>query len=188
MLILFKGIKTDNVLIFDAEYNEGYLIQFAGILFKRVGKDVFQVSKSINTYIQLEENEKMNSFISRYTGITDNFLRSFGVPLDKGIELIEDFLQCEGTLLVASHGLHSDVITLENNNVHLYNEKTSGLCTYNMAKRILKRGSRLCLSDIAIDAGMFIQNGHNALDDTWATVAVFSLLCKLEQEKINEEI
>ena len=62
MLILFKGIKTDNVLIFDAEYNEGYLIQFAGILFKRVGKDVFQVSKSINTYIQLEENEK-NEFI-----------------------------------------------------------------------------------------------------------------------------
>jgi len=66
-------------------------------------------------------------------------------------------------------------------------ECVTGLCTYNMSKRILKRDNHLKLEDVASEAGIFLSRKHNAFDDTWATVAVFSLLCKLDAEETDEK-
>lgn len=191
MLVVFKGIKQQNVLVFDAEYNEGDIIQFAGVLFLQVEEDIFQISKSINIYIKLEDNKPINKFIEDFTGISDTYLNEHGVSLSEAQQIITDFINCKGDLLFVSHGLTNDRMTMENNGIDFYNiqnKVVGGFCTYNNAKRILKREKKLTLEDIAAEAGLSLSHKHNALDDAWATVAVFSLLCKLDSEEKNEKI
>jgi len=191
LLIVFKGIKQQNVLVFDAEYNEGDLIQFAGIMFLQIEEDIFQISKSINIYVKLEDNGLINKFIENFTGITDGFLLENGMNLSEAQKAISEFINCKGDLLFVSHGLTNDRITMENNGIDFYNienKTVSGFCTYNNAKRILKREKRLTLEEIANEAGLSLSHKHNALDDAWATIAVFSLLCKLDSEEKNEKI
>ena len=190
MLVVFRGVKQDNVLVFDAEYNEGQLIQFSGILFRKIEEDIFQVSKSLNMYVKLQEG-KVNPFIERFTGITDIFLETFGENIEEAKERIEELIKVEGSLVIVSHGLTNDRRTMLNNDVDLYtynDEIIDGLCTYNAAKRLLGREKKLSLEDVAADAGIFLSNGHNAFDDAWATISVFSLLSKLEEERKNEKI
>jgi DNA polymerase III epsilon subunit-like protein len=188
---VFKGIKQQNVLVFDSEYNEGDLIQFAGILFLQIEEEIFQISKSINIYVKLENGGSINRFIQDFTGISDSFLCENGLSLADAKIAIDNFLDCKGDLLFVSHGLTNDRTTMENNGIDFYNIKDkiiTGYCTYNSAKRILKREKKLTLEDIAAEAGLSLSNKHNAADDAWATVAVFSLLCKLDSEEKNEKV
>lgn len=190
MLIVFKGIESSNIVIFDAEYNEGDLIQFAGIMFKKLEPEIYQISRALNIYVKLPDNIKMNYFIEEFTGITKTFLDEYGETPEKAAEQINNFLDCGSEdLLIVSHGLTNDRITLDNNGINIYDKKINGLCTYNAAKRILKRDKNLTLTEIANEAGMFSSAKHNAFNDAWATVAVFSLLCKLDkEEKENKQI
>jgi len=192
MIVLFKNRKEKNILVFDAEYNEGDLIQFAGILFKRIDKDLYQINKSMNIYVKLNDSKKINYFIEKFTGITDDLLEELGFTQEQAINELDFLLDgLENDLLVVSHGLYNDRITLENNGFELFERKGKqifGYCTYNNGKRILKRDKNLSLSDMADEAGLFLSNHHDAFRDTIATVAVFSLLCKLEDEEENEKI
>lgn len=192
MITVFKGIKHDHVLVFDAEYNEGSLIQFAGILFRKIEKDIFQIERSLTIYVKLEEGE-INRFIRDFTGITDSFLNTFGVTLAEAKEEIEQLVNVEAdSMLVVSHGITNDRRILFDNGVNLYYDKNErdieGICTYNAAKRLLKRDKRLTLTDVAAESGIYLSNGHNAFEDAWATVSVFCLMCKLEEENKNEKI
>lgn len=191
MIAVFKNVNYDHVLVFDAEYNEGDLIQFAGLLFRKIDKDIFQIEKSFNTYIKLSEGKKINYFIERFTGINDSFLDSFGISLTEAQDGINELLNTDGSLLIVSHGITNDKRTLINNGIDFYfrnDEVIDGFCTYYAAKRILNREKRLNLTDVAADAGLFLSNGHNAFDDAWATVSVFCLLKKLEDELDDEEL
>lgn len=192
MIAVFKGIKQEHVLIFDAEYNEGNLIQFAGILFRKIEEDIFQIERSLTTYVKLEEGE-VNRFIRDFTGITDGFLNAFGVSLAEAKEQIENLIDIgDDELLVVSHGITNDRRTLLDNGIDLYVDKNEkdiqGVCTYNAAKRLLKRDRKLTLTDVAAESGIFLSNGHNAFEDAWATVSVFCLVCKLEEELKNEKV
>lgn len=192
MIAVFKGIKQGHVLIFDAEYNEGNLIQFAGILFRKIEKDIFQIERSLTTYVKLEEGQ-VNRFIRDFTGITDSFLNAFGVSLAEAKEQIEKLIDIEDDeLLVVSHGITNDRRILFDNGIDLYLDKNEkdiqGVCTYNAAKRLLKRDKKLTLTDVAAESGIFLSNGHNAFEDAWATVSVFCLMCKLEEELKNEKV
>lgn len=192
MIAVFKGIKQEHVLIFDAEYNEGNLIQFAGILFRKIEEDIFQIERSLTTYVKLEEGE-VNRFIRDFTGITDSFLNAFGVSLAEAKEQIENLIDIgDDELLVVSHGITNDRRTLLDNGIDLYVDKNEkdiqGVCTYNAAKRLLKRDRKLTLTDVAAESGIFLSNGHNAFEDAWATVSVFCLVCKLEEELKNEKV
>lgn len=189
MIVLFKGIKADHVMIFDAEYNEGDLIQFSAILFRKIEKDIFQIEKSFTLYVKIEG--KINSFIKDFTGITDEFLEKNGIPLHRAREEIYNFMDVkDGKLIVVSHGIYNDRQTLLNNDIDLYSDRNGndieGICTYTAAKRLLKRDKRLTLTDIAAESGIYLSNGHNAFDDTLATVSVFCLVCKLEEEQKHE--
>lgn len=190
MLVVFKGIEKENILIFDAEYNEGQLIQFSGILFRKIEKDIFQVAKSLNIYVKLQRGN-INSFIERFTGISDSFLQTFGENLESAKEKILELIDVND-LVVVSHGLYNDRQTMLGNDIDLYlnskEEEIDGLCTYNAAKRLLGRDKNLSLENVAVDAGIFLSNTHNAFDDAWATISVFSLLCKLEEERKNEKL
>ena len=192
MIAVFKGIKQGHVLIFDAEYNEGNLIQFAGILFRKIEKDIFQIERSLTTYVKLEEGQ-VNRFIRDFTGITDSFLNAFGVSLAEAKEQIEKLIDIEDDeLLVVSHGITNDRRILLDNGIDLYVDKNEkdiqGVCPYNAAKRLLKKDKKLTLTDVAAESGIFLSNGHNAFEDAWATVSVFCLMCKLEEELKNEKV
>lgn len=191
MIVVFKGVKQDRVLIFDAEYNEGSLIQFAGVLFRKIEKDIFQIEKSLTVYVQLEEGY-VNRFIEDFTGISNSFLEKYGVTLEEARKNISDLIDVgDEKLLVSSHGIYNDRQTLLSNGVDLYEDKNGkeieGICTYNASKRLLKRDKKLTLGDVAAEAGVFLSNRHNASEDTWATIAVFCLMCKLEEEQKNEK-
>lgn len=192
MIAVFKGIKQGHVLIFDAEYNEGNLIQFSGILFRKIEEDIFQIERSLTTYVKLEEGQ-VNRFIRDFTGITDSFLNAFGVSLAEAKEQIEKLIDIEDDeLLVVSHGIINDRRILLDNGIDLYVDKNEkdiqGVCTYSAAKRLLKRDKKLTLTDVAAESGIFLSNGHNAFEDAWATVSVFCLMCKLEEELKNEKV
>ena len=191
MLVVFKGIKNKNIVVFDAEYNEGELIQFSSIMFRRItDDDIYQISRSLNFYVKLQEKKEINRFIADFTGITDDFLEEVGIELDEAIEKIKDFLNVEGDILFASHGLYNDRQILLSNGVDLYNvfdKKVEGFCTYNSSKRYLKRNKNLRLEDVAAESGLFLANKHNAFDDAWATASILSLLCKLKCEQEQEE-
>lgn len=193
MISVFKGIENSHVLIFDAEYNEGFIIQFAALLFRKIDKDIFQIKKSINFYVKLPEEKEINYFIRDFTGITDWYLNIFGETIEDARKMIEDFIRIEeDDLLVVSHGLYNDRQTLLNNDIDFYldskDREINGICTYNAAKRLFNRDKKLRLEDIATEAGIFLSNNHNAFDDAWATVSVFCLVCKLEEEKRYEKL
>lgn len=192
MIVLFKNIKQNSVMIFDAEYNQGDLIQFSGILFRKIEKDIFQIEKSLTIYVKLESGY-INPFIREYTGITDEYLQKNGVKLRDAQKAIYDLIDVgEEELLVVSHGIYNDRQTLLNNGIDLYVDKNfrdiQGLCTYNASKRLLERETNLSLSDIAAEAGTYLTGCHNAFQDAWATISIFCLLCKLEEERKNEKI
>lgn len=190
MVMVFFGIKYDRVLIFDAEYNTGDLIQFSGFLFRNIATYTYQLEKTLTTYVKIDE--ELNPFIRRFTGITDNFLNKYGVDLKVAQEQIRDLIDVgDDSLLVVSHGLQNDRSILLDNGVDLYYDKNDNLidgsCTCNMAGRILKRDSKIKLIDVAEEAGFYLNDGHNAFHDVIATVVVFSFLLKIQEDMKNEK-
>lgn len=185
------------LLFIDLEFDNRDLIQFAGLLFKEIDDEVYQIYRSINQYRNPEERV-CYPFVE-YTGITPTFLQQNGVPL-KDLQLLvtEDFLKGVDLkdLEVISHGLRNDRLILTENGINLsnYTDKEGkvhpidGYCTYNNAKRILKRNKDLKESDLAIDSGYYLSEStaHNAFFDVQAEVSVFTYLKKIERQQIDE--
>ncbi len=105
----------------------------------------------------------------------------------------EDFLAEaleSNNLLVISHGLRNDRLVMVRNGLNLSSYKgkpIDGYCTFENARRILGRAENLTLTDVANEAGYYIHHAHNAFNDAWANVAVFTYLKKLEATQQEEE-
>jgi DNA polymerase III epsilon subunit-like protein len=56
------------------------------------------------------------------------------------------------------------------------------ICTYNLAKRILKRDKRVKLSDVLNEAGFCSVLEHNAYTDALETIYALSFLLKQEED------
>lgn len=165
--------------------NVNHLVQFAGLLFKRIDTETYQLMRSCNEYV----TEKVCYPFAEYTSITTNFLVENGVPLkDMVASIEEDFLQDidRSQLLVITHGLKNDRIVLNDAGINLsvFNgQPIDGYCTFTNSRRILKRTDHLTLGDISEEAGYFLHNAHNAYNDAWAEVAVFTYLRKIEEQE-----
>lgn len=162
-----------------------HLVQFAGLLFQWIDDDTYQLKSSVNEYV----TEKVCYPFAEYTAITNNFLAENGVPLKDMIASInEDFLGdiSLNDVLIISHGLKNDRAVLLENGLNLsnYNEKPiDGYCTFENARKILKRKDKLTLADVCYDCGYYLHHAHNAYNDVWANVAVFTYLKKLEAQR-----
>jgi hypothetical protein len=131
-----------------------------------------------------------------YTNITNSFLENNGVSL-KDVQTIvyEDFLANVDfkNVMVISHGLKNDRLILLQNGINLsYRDNIKrhpidGFCTFNNAKTILGRDNHLTAKDLALEAGYYIHQAHNAFNDVWAEVAIFTFLKKLEKQKEVEQ-
>lgn len=186
MIIKAYNENHDYLLFIDLEFNNQTLVQFAGLLFKQVDDDTYQLMRSINTYI----SQKVCYPFMEYTNITNSFLEENGIPLDDARSLIlENFLGDVplDQLEIISHGLKNDRIVLLNAQMNLssINDKPiDGYCTYMNARRILGRQNHLTLTDLAEEAGYYLHAAHNAYNDVWAEVSVFTYLKKIEQQGV----
>ena len=185
--------ENHNYLLFiDVEFNDRELVQFSGLLFKWVDDETYQLMRSCNQYVCT----KVCYPFVEYTNISSHFLAENGTPLKDVVDFIQnDFLQDIplNELEVISHGLRNDRMILQENGLNLSTQPSTGhpidgYCTFNNARRLLKRQSSLTLSDVAREAGYYIHNAHNAYNDTWAEVAVFTYLKKLEKQQELERI
>lgn len=190
MIIKAYNEKHPYLVFIDLEFNNRDLVQFAGLLFKRIDDGVYQLMRSCNQYV----TTRVCFPFMEYTNITNNFLEANGITLkDLKIILFEDFL--DGIdfedLLIISHGLKNDRLTLTANGINLSSWTTpagelksiDGYCTFNNAKRILKRDGHLTAADISQECGYFLHQAHNAYNDVWSEVAIFTYLKKLEMQQ-----
>ena len=68
MKLNINNVPQDNILIFDIEYDQNVLIQLATLTLRKIESDVFQLTRSTNTYI--DPNQSVSSFFMGYTNIT----------------------------------------------------------------------------------------------------------------------
>lgn len=178
MTLYFKGETHKYILIFDIEFDHQTLIQFAGLLFESAGNGLYNLARSANVYV----SQTVSYPFMNYTRITNSFLEENGIPRIDAVQIIEDdFLKdiSVNELLVISHGLKSDLTILQHNYVNLlYDDKTlkaiDGYCTALHARKTLARNSELTLEDLSNECGFYISQAHDAYQDAWATVAVYS--------------
>ena len=190
MIIKCYNEKHPWLLFLDIEFDQLQLVQFSGALFKRIDEDTYQLASTITQYI----TASVSIYFQDYTKITQDFLATNGIPL----ESLRDLLFGEvlkdidmGDLMVISHGLKNDRLVLKENDINFnyyvdVENKTKpidGYCTFNNAKRILNREKKLKLEDLAEEAGYYLSCAHNAYNDMWATVSVFTFLKKIDYER-----
>lgn len=188
MIIKCYGETHQYLLFMDIEFSQDKLVQFAGLLWEQIEPETYQLVKSINQYI----TQRICYPFVEYTGITSTFLNENGVTLEDAKHLIFDDFFNEvplSSVKVISHGLRNDRLILRDNGINLLNVTENGkvtpidgYCTFEQAKRILKRKTRLKLTDIAEDASYYLGNAHNAFNDAWAVVAVYCYLKRTEYE------
>ena len=185
--------ETHKYLVFiDVEFNNKTLVQFAGLLFGRIDSDgTYQLMRSCNQYV----TTKVCYPFVEYTSITNNFLESNGVTLKDLNEIIfNDFLSDIDLkeIMVISHGLKNDRLILMDNGINLTHlgDRThpiDGYCTFTNAKKILKRDKHLTAADIAEECGYYLHHAHNAFNDVWSEVAIFTYLRKVEEQQANKQ-
>jgi DNA polymerase III epsilon subunit-like protein len=169
-------------MVCDIEYDQTRVIQFAGLLFKNIDykNHLYQIEKSFNVFIK---QDGVGKYAALYTGIDKSLLQELGETEEDFLILYENFIKgtdLHDTLFV-SHGAKNDRKILKD----LIPEglPKHSFCTYRNAKRITGKVRELTLSDIAHEAGYFLDNAHDAFSDAWATVAVLSFLLKIDGEQ-----
>lgn len=178
------------LLFIDLEFSGRHLVQFAGLLFRRIEDEgIYQLARSYNVYI----TQKVCYPFVEYTSITNNFLNENGVPLADAVAYIqEEFLDEEvnrDDLMIITHGLKNDRLVLKENGLSLVKSNgaaVDGYCTYNAARRILRRENHLSLEDLCIECGYYLHHAHNAYNDVWAEVAIYTYLKKVEKQHEEE--
>ena len=161
------------------------LIEFSGLLFKNIDDNTYQLMSSYTGYV----TEKVCYPFAEYTAINNNFLEENGIPLKDMIDIImNDFLGKIPLNSLRDLSEFKDGLVFKyrdtNKNLSTYNEKPiDGYCTFTNARRILERSNHLTLNDIAEEAGYYLHNAHNAYQDVWAEVSVFTYLKKMEAQK-----
>ena len=185
--------ETHKYLVFiDVEFNNKTLVQFAGLLFSRIDSDgTYQLMRSCNQYV----TTKVCYPFVEYTNITNNFLEANGVTLKDLNEIIfNDFLSDIDLkdIMIISHGLKNDRLILMDNGINLTHlgdriHPIDGYCTFTNAKKILKREKHLTAADIAEECGYYLHHAHNAFNDVWSEVAIFTYLRKMEEQQANKQ-
>lgn len=191
MIIKCYNEKHPYLLFLDIEFNNRDLVQFAGLLFVLIDTDgTYQLMRSCNQYI----TTKVCYPFMDYTNITNDFLTENGITLkDLKLIIFDDFLSDVplNELEVISHGLKNDRIILQENGINLSTYgiegdkimPIDGYCTFNNSKRILGRDTRLTAMDLAEESGYYLHQAHNAYNDVWAEVSIFTYLKKIEAQE-----
>ena len=176
MLVQFKEVKEEYVMVVDTEFDHQVLVQFAALVFKREQGDVFRLVVSMNQFLK---RNSLSSYFKNNMPITVEYLQENGLSEDEFKEMYNDtfgFLEDNNTLFVA-HGAKQDKQVMRKSGLE-FNYNT--YCTVKRAKALLKRDNKLKLENLAAEAMYFLEGAHDAYQDAMATVVVFSYLTDLE--------
>jgi len=189
MIIKCYNESHKNLIFLDLEFENRTLIQFAGLLFTWIDDETYQLTRSCNQYV----TAKVCYPFMEYTSITTNFLEENGITLrDLQIIVRDDFLadvDLDDTLVI-SHGLRNDRLILEENGINLISKNDKpidGYCTFNNARRILERENHVSAAELAEEAGYYLHHAHNAFNDVWSEVSIYTFLKKIEKQKLGDK-
>lgn len=178
MVLYIPNEEHKHLIFFDTEFNEQKLVQVAMIVYEAIMVNdvpVYLLKGSINLYILNE----INHFFTRYTGITEGFLRDYAVLESEAVDLLNDFLKglnVPSTLFIA-HGVKQDMDLIKIMGVQV--DKAETYCTYNHSRVLLKREKSLRLIDVVNESGYFAEE-HDAYSDAKNVVHAFSYLKLVE--------
>lgn len=178
MLLYIPNENHRNLIFLDTEFNDRNLIQVSMIIYESyMVHDVscYLLKGSLNLYI----NNEINTFFTRYTGITQDFLDKHGIPQDQAAEVIQEFIK-DCTLadsMFIAHGIKQDMTLIQSIGVNFGSAER--YCTYNNAKRLLNRDKNLRLIDVCNESGYFAEQ-HDAYSDAKNVVHAFSYLKLVE--------
>ncbi len=166
MNIQLYNIKQNTIFIFDIEYDQTLLVQISYLILSKCGPDIYRIAETANVYVK--PNQPLTRFFTRYTNITNDFLCDNGVDLTVAKALVEQGIlninPNKGDVLLVSHGVKNDLDILARNGFTL-KQYQNRYCTYNNARRLLKRNEQLTLHDIAAADHYYLFNPHNACSD-----------------------
>ena len=123
MIIKCYNEKHQYLLFVEWEFNNRDLVQVAGLLFKLIDDETYQLMRSCNVYI----SQKVCYPFAEYTAITNNFLEENGIPLNDAKELIKEFLDGVNIddMCIVAHVFTNDRLVLVENGIGCAH-KTSG--------------------------------------------------------------
>jgi DNA polymerase III epsilon subunit-like protein len=178
LLLYIPNESHKNLVFFDTEFNDRKLIQIAMIIYESFtikGVQTYLLKGSINLYV----GNIINSFFTRYTGITEDFLYRNAVSEDEARIALNNFLKGmdnKDTIFIA-HGVKQDMELLFSLGVNITQADT--FCTYNASKNLLNRDKNLRLIDVCNESGYFAEQ-HDAYSDAKNVVHAFSYLKLVE--------
>ena len=175
------------ILVFDTEYDGDNLVQFAGIMLKKVDAEHYELYRTGNVFVK----QKLSKYFTKYTKLTQDYIDINGVSLEKAKEEILDKFLCNintNSILVTSHGVKNDLRVLYENGISLshddwYYYDLDSYCTHNHSQKALGRNSRLGLDDVAREGNFINAVPHNAFVDAWATLIAFCYLKEKEEQQ-----
>ena len=178
MIIYIPEEEHENLLFVDTEFSgsERELIQVAMINFKKLNdaENLYFFSNSLNIY----KDTKVTVGFENYTNIKQGFLGNHGLKPEEFVKRLHMFVDANNlndcnTLLIG-HGLKQDHELLLKEGCNLmFVDKYD---TFESAKAILEINTGLSLEALAVSAGYFIASQHDAYQDAFALIPIFSQL------------
>ncbi len=129
-------------------------------------------SDTHDTYQNLvRAKRKLPKKIVELTGITDELLKSDGVPLEDALNAFADFL---GDLRLVSFNADFDLAFLHNAATeHGLEFRNPTSCALKMARRAWPKRASFRLNDLARDGNLSMSNQHRALGDCERALHVY---------------
>jgi len=136
--------------------------------------------ESYSTFV--DPQEKVNPFVSRLTGITDNHL--VGAP--KFFEIAKKIIELTKDTIFVAHNVSFDYGVLRTEYKRLgYDFRMDHLCTVQTARILFPGYKSYGLKNITKELGIPLTNHHRAIDDTKATALLFKLLFERDKNDLQ---
>lgn len=130
----------------------------------------------------VDPQEKVNPFVSRLTGITDNHL--IGAP--KFFEVAKKIIELTKDTIFVAHNVGFDYGVLRTEYKRLgYDFRMDHLCTVQTARILFPGYKSYGLKNITKELGITLSNHHRAIDDTKATSALFKMLFERDPNNLQ---
>ena len=130
----------------------------------------------------VDPQERVNPFISRLTGITDNHL--VGAP--KFFEVAKKIIELTRDTIFVAHNVSFDYGVLRNEYKRLgYDFRMDHMDTVQTAKILFPGYLSYGLKNITKELGIPLTKHHRAIDDTRATAALFTMLFERDKNALQ---
>ena len=179
MILYFNHLDAPYVCVFDIEHDQCELVQFAGLMFKRVGDGLYQLCRNINLYFK----HKASAFFQQFSKISQEFLDTNGLEKTEGLQMLDNFFYGidKKDIILSSLGVFQDTVILNRNG--FATDKFQTLCTYELSKTTMSRRNHLTVRDLCNECGCIGLADHNAYNDAIMTAFILSFLLKQGDEQ-----